>query len=85
MAVSRQRITLGYGVGLAFPNQRGNPLCKTSLLRRSCIPSFGTLGLRKQGFYGMRSTRLTYLRKQQVPRRSDFACGLDTQQFCNWG
>jgi integrase len=46
-----------------FPNQRGNPLSQTNLFRRRLHPLLRGLGIEKQGFHGMRRSRL----KQQVP------------------
>jgi len=53
--------------GLVFPSERGTPLRKSNLLRRSLHPILLEMGAQPCGFHAFRRFRVAHLRKQLVP------------------
>jgi integrase len=53
--------------GLVFPSERGTPLRKSNLLRRSLHPILEEMGKDPCGFHAFRRFRVGHLRKQHVP------------------
>lgn len=53
--------------GLVFPSERGTPLRKSNLLRRSLHPILKEMGKAPCGFHAFRRFRVAHLRKQLVP------------------
>ena len=50
-----------------FPSERGTPLGKSNLLRRSLHPILKEMGKAPCGFHAFRRFRVAHLRKQLVP------------------
>lgn len=53
--------------GLVFPSERGTPLRKSNLLRRSLHPILQEMGKRPCGFHAFRRFRAAHLDKELVP------------------
>ena len=53
--------------GYLFPSERGTPLRKSNLLRRSLHPILVEMGKKPCGFHAFRRFRVAHLRKQLVP------------------